>query len=79
MRRKKRGFNLDRHRGQTQARLVAGGLIILVVVGGGLVWLIYGQAAAITAVFCFLAMGGIFGLLWLILALLDRWVREDEP
>jgi hypothetical protein len=78
MSRKKGDFNLERHRRQTQVRLVVGGLIILVVVGGGLVWLIYGRAAAITAVACLLAMGSIFGLLWLILSLLERWVKEDE-
>ena len=79
MKRKGRGFNLDRHRRQTQVRLVGGGGLILVVVGGGLIWLIYGPGAAIMAVVCLLAFGGVFGLLWLILTLLERWVKEDEP
>jgi len=79
MRRKKRSFSPDRHRQQTQIRLIAAGLLILVVVGGGLVWMIYGRAAAITAVSCLLVVMGLFGLLWLILGLLERWVKEDEP
>jgi hypothetical protein len=77
---KKRGsFNLDNHRRQTEVRLILIGLSILIVVGGSLVWWIYGPAAAITAVTCLLATGGIIGLLWLILKLLERWVGEEEP
>ena len=79
MKRKKGSFSVSRHRQQTQVRLILVGLAILVVVGGGLVWAIYGQAAAITAVTCLLAVAGLFGLLWLLLSLLERWVKEDEP
>jgi hypothetical protein len=55
------------------------GLSLLIVVGGGLVWWLYGPAAAITAVACLLATGGIIGLLALILKLLERWVGEEAP
>jgi protein-S-isoprenylcysteine O-methyltransferase Ste14 len=79
VKRKRGPFSLDQHRRQTQVRLIIGGLLILLVVGGGLVWVIYGRAAAITAVACLLAGAGIFGLLWLILTLLERWVKEEEP
>jgi len=72
-------FNPDRHRSQTQARLVVGGALILVLGGGGLVWLLYGPQAALMSVLCLLAAGGVLGLLWLILTLLERWVKEDEP
>jgi hypothetical protein len=41
--------------------------------------MIYGRASAITAVACLLAVSSVFGLLWLILALLERWVKDDEP
>lgn len=47
-------------------------------VGGGLVWLIYGGSAAMTAIACLLAMFGLFGLLWVILSLLELWVKEEE-
>jgi hypothetical protein len=75
----KRSFSPDRHRRQTQGRLVLAGLLILLGVGGGLVWLFYGQSAALTAALCLLGAAGIIGLLWLILTVLERWTREDEP
>jgi hypothetical protein len=53
--------------------------LVLLGVGGGLVWLLYGGSAAATAVVCLLAVAGIFGILWLILTLLELWVKEDEP
>jgi hypothetical protein len=79
MKNRGRSFDLRRHWGQTQIRLIVGGLALLGVVGGGLVWLFYGGAAAITAVSCLLVACGLMGLLWLILALLERWVKEEEP
>lgn len=79
VRKKAPGFSASRYRRQTQTRLIVGGVLILLVVGGGLVWAIYGRAAALTAVSCLVAASAIFGLLWLILSLLERWVKEDEP
>jgi putative effector of murein hydrolase LrgA (UPF0299 family) len=78
MKTRKRSFDPRRHWGQTQSRLLLGGFAILVVVGGGLVWLLYGRSAAITAVLCLLVAAGVLGLLWLFLTLLERWVKEDE-
>jgi len=72
-------FQPDRHRRQTQARLLLGGVLVLLAVGGGLVWLFYGPTAALTSVLCLLAPACLFGLLWLILVLVERWVKEDEP
>ena len=60
-------------------RLILGGALVLVLVGGGLIWLFYGQSAALVAVSCFLAIVAIGGLLWLILRLMELWVRSDEP
>jgi len=77
-RRRRRTSELDRHRRQTYTRLVVGGLLILVVVGGGLVWLLYGRAAALAVAFL-VAPAGVLGLLWLILTLLELWVGEDAP
>jgi uncharacterized SAM-binding protein YcdF (DUF218 family) len=56
-----------------------GGLLVLLVVGGGLVWLIYGFTAALTAVLCLLGAAAVFALLWLFLTLLERWVKEEDP
>ena len=79
MKRNRRQVSLSRYRSQTQARLIAGGLLILLVVGGGLVWAIYGRSAAMMAVLCLLVGAGLFGLLWLLLSLLEIWVKDDEP
>ncbi len=76
---KKRSFDPRRHWRQTQTRLIVGGLAVLIVVGGGLVWLLYGGGAALTAVLCLLGAASLMGLLWLLLTLLELWVREDEP
>ena len=78
-RRDSRSFDTTRHRRSTEARLVAGGYLVLLVVGGALVWLLYGRAAAMVAVSCLLVTAVIVALLWLVLSLLERWVRGDEP
>jgi hypothetical protein len=67
----------ERHYRQTQVRLLLGGLVILVVVGGGLIWTFYGPGAALTALGCMSGAVGLFGLLWLILWVLGRFVDED--
>lgn len=74
-----KSFRPDHHRRQTQLRLAGAGMLILMGVGGGLVWLLYGRSAAVTAVVCLLGGAGIFGLLWLVLTLLELWVKEGEP
>jgi hypothetical protein len=53
--------------------------LILVGVGGGLVWLLYGRSAALTAVACLLTASGLFGLLWGLLTLLESWLKEKDP
>jgi hypothetical protein len=74
-----RSFRPEGHRRQTQVRLIGAGFAILVVVGGGLIWLFYGRTEALVAVACLLVMAGVLGLLWLILTLLEWFVKEDEP
>jgi hypothetical protein len=74
----RRSFDPQRHGQQTQARLIVAGLALLIVVGGGLVWLLYGDVAAATAVACLLMAAGLMLLLWLFLALLEKWVKQDE-
>lgn len=72
----RRSFDPQRHRQQTQGRLIVAGLALLITVGGGLVWLLYGAAAAVSTVSCLLVAAGLVGFLWLILWLLDRWVER---
>ena len=76
----KRGpFNPDLHRRQTQIRLVIGGFLILFVAGGGLVWLLYGLEAALAAETCLSAVSTVMGGLWLLLTLLERWIKAEDP
>jgi protein-S-isoprenylcysteine O-methyltransferase Ste14 len=74
----RRSFDPRRHSQQTQARLVVAGLALLFTVGGGLVWLLYGDAAAVSAVACLTVAVGLVGVLWLMLALLEKWVEKDQ-
>ena len=52
-------------------------VIFLVGVGGALIALIYGSGAAILGAVCLLGGAGLFGLIWLILTLIQRWAGED--
>jgi len=52
-------------------------VLCLLLVGGGLVGLIYGSGAAVMAVSCLLFGCAIFALLWLILTLMERWAKRE--
>lgn len=42
-----------------------------------MVWALYGRTAAVTAIAFLLVGAGLFGLLWLILAVLDLWAKKE--
>ena len=44
--------DLRKYRRQTTIRLIVGGLFLLFIVGDGLIYFIYGQAAAISGLAC---------------------------
>ncbi len=52
-------------------------VIFLVGVGGLLITLIYGAGPALLGISCLLGGAGLFGLIWLILTLMERWAKED--
>ncbi len=52
---------------QLERELIVGGLVIGLIVGVGLIFLIWGQSAALTALACFGLFGGLILLVWLIL------------
>ncbi len=67
--------NFREIRRRTERNLIIGGLVILFVVGGGLIWLLYGLEQAIMAEVC---MGGLLtlfgGAYWLIM----KWLKSTE-
>lgn len=49
---------------------------VLLVVGGGLIYLIYGLGALVTGLACLLAGVGLLLLLWLIMGAIERWANR---
>lgn len=62
--------DLRKYARNTNVRLIAGFVILLLLIGDGLIYLIYGPGAAVSGLICIL--GGlipillIYGLLWLL-------------
>ena len=67
-------YRADRRKNDRDLALAV--VFFLVGVGGALIALIYGGGAAILGVVCLLGGAGVFGLLWLILALMGRWSKD---
>lgn len=65
------GYDLRKYARQTNVRLVIGALILIVIVGDGLIYLVYGQAAALSGLFCLS-----IGLFPVLLILVIFWVMD---
>ncbi len=63
-------------RRRTDRNLAWAVVIMLVGGGGGAIALVYGPGAAALGVVCLLFGAGLFGLLWLILTLMERWTGQ---
>lgn len=63
-------------RKRTDRNLALAVVVILVGVGGALIGAIYGGGALILGLTCLLAGAALFGLVWLILTLIERWVER---
>ncbi len=63
--------DLRQYSKQTNLRLFAGFLLLLLVIGGGLIWTIYGAGAALFGLLCLLA--AIVPIVFIILIL---WLAE---
>jgi hypothetical protein len=68
--------NLRKHHQKTERNLILGGFAVLFVVGGGLVWYLYGFGAALTSWACLGSGVALFGVLYLILKLIELWVTR---
>ena len=69
--------DMRRYRRQTERRLTLAVVLFLVLVGGGLIGLIYGPGAALMGISCLLLGAGIIGLLFVILTLMERWAQSE--
>jgi hypothetical protein len=70
------GRDLRAYARQTRLRLVLGLLILVILVGDGLIYLIYGPQAAVLGITCQLGLLVPVLLVALILLLLDRLVKH---
>ena len=63
-------------RRSTEGQLILGGFLIVLVVGGGLAWLLFGRTVALIA--GGIMVGGIvlLAVLWLVVRLLESWARN---
>ena len=67
--------DLRKYARQTSIRLVVGGLLVLLIIGDGLIYLFYGGSAALTGLLCLLA-GMLPILLTVLVLLLLDWIRK---
>jgi protein-S-isoprenylcysteine O-methyltransferase Ste14 len=70
--------NIRRFRRENDRKYLVLVIVTLVVVGGGLIALIYGPTALLTALPCLLAGAGMILAPWLLLAALERWRDRME-
>lgn len=64
-------------RQRTDRNLALAVVLFLVGVGGAAIALVYGPGAAALGLVCLLFGAGLFGLLWLILTLMERWADKS--
>ncbi|MBC7250005.1 MAG: hypothetical protein H5T62_06940 [Anaerolineae bacterium] len=65
-----------RLRKQTERRLLFAALFLLVVVGGGLIGLIFGPGEMLAALPCLLSGAGLILVLFLLLVIIERWAER---
>jgi hypothetical protein len=65
-----------RYRRETDRKLAIAVVLFLLVVGTGLIAIIYRPSAGILAFICLLGGVGIIALLWILLTLIERWVGD---
>ena len=52
-------------------------VLFLVIVGGIAIGLVYGWSIAAAGILCLLGGAGVFGLVWLLLVLTERWIGRE--
>ena len=72
------GHDLRHYARQTNIRLIIGFLLVLFLIGDGLIYLFYGQGAAIMGVVCLLAGLAPVILITIALRIIDWVVRRNN-
>ena len=70
--------DLRQYRKQTNLRLFAGFLLLLLVIGEGLIWTLYGVGAALFGLLCLLAAVLPITLIWLLLWLAELILKRAD-
>ena len=73
--------NYRSHREQTDRNALIGFFILLFIVGGGLIWLLYGNGAAVLGIGCIVVGAGMAAIVMLImfgLQWLSDWLDKRE-
>ena len=65
-----------KYRRQNELRMLYSVLATLVLLGGGLIALIFGPGAGISGLACLLFGAGVIAGLWLLLTLVERWTND---
>ena len=65
-----------RYRRETERKLAIAVVLFLLLVGSGLITLIYQPAAGVIGFSCLLIGVGVIGLLWVLLTFIERWVSD---
>lgn len=63
-------------RRQDERALFVAVIALLLLAGGGLIWLIYGAGAFVTGLACLLLGVGLLALLWGIVSGIERWANR---
>ena len=71
-------LDLRAFRRREDRRLVFVIMAFLVVVGGLAIGVVYGWGTAGTGVICLVVGAAVFGSLWLILSLIERWLGHEK-
>jgi len=71
-------LDLRAFRRREDRRLVFVIMAFLVVVGGLAIGVVYGWGTAGTGVICLVVGAAVFGFLWLILSLIERWLGHEK-
>lgn len=69
-------FNSRGYQGKLEREVILGGVLIAIIVGGGIIALLWGREASITALGCIALALGLGAVLWLVLKFFEIVSRD---